>query len=254
MWAWLSQNKEWVFSGAGIAALGVLWWFWKRLSANSTGNNVTQAPQVTISPTFTLSQTTVAPDTSQKVSPLFAPPRTAAEAEEGRPTLYSLPPRICFVDDHDAYVFREGGTTARAVVATFRMAKPSVDRRGTNITARLSFRTASVVGFREVPKEIGRVNYGIWIGEEFNSVAFTLTDTKELILAMGVEGHFVAVQDNRHGVGKFHEPSYFDIEPKTFFVDVILVDEIYGSLITYTYEIDTDPLKVSEIIRVPRAG
>jgi hypothetical protein len=255
MLTWLAQNKEWVFSGAGIAAFGVLWWLLKKLSATSpVASAVTQAPQVTISPTFNLSQSAATPETSQKQSPAVAPLRSVVEAEEGRPKLYTLPPRICFVHDEDSYLFTEGGNLARAVVATFRMAKPSADRRGTHITARLSFRTTSVVGLREKSNEIARVNYGTWIGEEFNSVTFALTDTKELILVMGANGKFVAIQDNRHGVSKFNEPSYYELEPDTFFVDVTLVDEIYGSLITYTYEVETNPLKVSEIIRIPPAS
>jgi hypothetical protein len=58
MWGWIVQNKEWVFSGAGIAALGVLWWvltkLWpKREAAIST----TQAPSTNIAPSITMSPT-----------------------------------------------------------------------------------------------------------------------------------------------------------------------------------------------------
>jgi hypothetical protein len=33
---------------------------------------------------------------------------------------------------------------------------------------------------------------------------------------------------------------------------VTLVDEFYGAIITYTYKIEINPLKVHEIIRVPK--
>jgi hypothetical protein len=35
-------------------------------------------------------------------------------------------------------------------------------------------------------------------------------------------------------------------------VGVTLVDANHGPVITYTYKIDVDPLRVHEIIRVPR--
>jgi hypothetical protein len=96
------------------------------------------------------------------------------------------------------------------------------------------------------------VNHATWIDEDLNSVTFTLTNTKELILVMGADEAFVAVQDNRHSLSKQKEPFYFALDVDECFVDVTLVDEIYGPLITYTYKIRTKPLKVDEIIRIPR--
>jgi hypothetical protein len=58
MWEWIVQNKAWVFSGAGVTTLAVLWWlvtkFWpKREAAIST----TQAPNTSITPVITMSPT-----------------------------------------------------------------------------------------------------------------------------------------------------------------------------------------------------
>lgn len=133
------------------------------------------------------------------------------------------------------------------------MAKPGADRRGTHITARLSMQTKSAIGFREVSQEFCRINYGMWLDEEFNSVPFALTDTRELIVIMEADGHVVAVQNNRHGVNKYNEPGYSEIAPDKFFVRVTPVDEIYGALVTYSYEIGTKALTVSEIIWVADA-
>lgn len=96
----------------------------------------------------------------------------------------------------------------------------------------------------------------MWVDEDFNSIEFTLTDTKELILAVEGEGKCIAIQDNRHSVSKFKQPSVYEFGKgvDSFFVDVTLVDEFYGAIITYTYKIEINPLKVHEIIRVPRAG
>src|ERR1700756_1803267 len=51
MWGWIVQNKEWVFSGAGIAAFGVLWWvvkkFWpKRREEAAIAPVIAQAPSL----------------------------------------------------------------------------------------------------------------------------------------------------------------------------------------------------------------
>lgn len=183
--------------------------------------------------------------------------RPAEESQDGRPVLRSLPPRICFVtESDDGHGFTEGGDSLRAVVVTFRMYKPSADPRGTQVIARLSYRTKSDYGIRESFEEVHRVNQGMWVDEGFNSVEFTLTDTKELILVVEGEGKTIALQDNRHSVNKFKQPSVYEFKKAVneFFVDVTLVDEFYGAIITYTYKIELKPLKVSEIIVVPRAG
>jgi hypothetical protein len=136
------------------------------------------------------------------------------------------------------------------------MYKPSADPRGTQVIARLSYRTKSDFGIRETLEEAHRVNQGMWVDEGFNSIEFTLTDTKELILAVEGEGKCIAIQDNRHGLSKFKQPSVYEFgkDVDAFFVDVTLVDEFYGAIITYTYKVEIEPLKVHEIIRVPRVG
>ncbi len=84
----------------------------------------------------------------------------------------------------------------------------------------------------------------------------TITDTKEVVLALQAEGSdvCVALQDNRHSTTKYNGLAYHKLEPNTdsFYVDATLVDGNHGPVITYTYKIDVDPLKVHEIIRVPR--
>ncbi|MGA8220560.1 MAG: hypothetical protein WB780_02825 [Candidatus Acidiferrales bacterium] len=246
---WLSAHYQWVIGVVLVPIVLIFIKHWLDSSRKTATNAVTQSPVITVSPTFNLPQLVIAPENPQKKSPATAVPRSADRVETNRPELYSLKPRICFVTDEDDG-FTEGGNVVRAVLATFRMRKPSSDRRGTNIAARLSYQTTSNIGTRQSWTEFGRVNHGNWLDEDFNSVGFTLTNTKELILAMELEQTLVAVQDNRHSVSKRKEPSYFALEATKFFVLVTLVDEISGPLITYTYEIRTNPLTVAEIIRV----
>jgi hypothetical protein len=62
MWSWLEQNKTWVFSGAGLTALGLLWWlvtkFWPKREASSVIAPVTmQAPTTTMAPVINMNPT-----------------------------------------------------------------------------------------------------------------------------------------------------------------------------------------------------
>jgi hypothetical protein len=95
MWGWIVQNKEWIFSGAGIAALGVLWWlvtkFWpKREAAISTAQAPTtvQAPSTSIAPVITMNPTINFPIESRAPEPpkQIAPPVPAAP--KPRPNLF----------------------------------------------------------------------------------------------------------------------------------------------------------------------
>jgi hypothetical protein len=58
MWSWLTQNKEWLFSGAGLTVLAVIVWFvrniLKREPSVPPANSVTQSPSITVSPVFNL--------------------------------------------------------------------------------------------------------------------------------------------------------------------------------------------------------
>jgi hypothetical protein len=66
MLTWLAQNKEWVFSGVGIAVISVAVWLVRKLisrsrvealavtqsPAISMSPSITQSPSITVSPTF----------------------------------------------------------------------------------------------------------------------------------------------------------------------------------------------------------
>jgi hypothetical protein len=80
MWGWVVQNKEWVFSGAGIAALGVVWWlvkkFWPKREVVATPA-VVQAPSTNIAPSIVMSPTINfpverAPEPLKQITPSIA--------------------------------------------------------------------------------------------------------------------------------------------------------------------------------------
>lgn len=97
MWEWIVQNKQWVFSGAGITVLGVLWWlvakFWpKREAAISTTQSPTTvqstniAPVITMSPTinFPIEHRVPVPEPPKLVAP---PPLAVPAAPKPRPNI-----------------------------------------------------------------------------------------------------------------------------------------------------------------------
>jgi hypothetical protein len=175
------------------------------------------------------------------------------------PELYSLEPRIVAVSERDPNEgtgIIEGGDSLNAVVATFRMKKRSSDGHDTYLTARITYRTTEDIGIREITREIHRVNYGTWLEEEFNFVEMGITDTKELVLVLQQAGNrdCIAVQDNRHSTTRYNGLALHKLDPNAdpFLVDVTLVDGNHGPIVSFSYKIEVEPLKVHEVIRVPR--
>ena len=58
----MAQNKEWLFSGAGLALLGAIWWIFNKLRRSrhepQSPNPINQSPTINVSPVFTLLQET----------------------------------------------------------------------------------------------------------------------------------------------------------------------------------------------------
>jgi hypothetical protein len=90
MWGWIVQNKEWVFSGAGVTAFGVLWWlltkFWPKRQATMTA---TQAPSMSIAPVITMNPTINFPIEPRLPEPpkQIIPPTPRIAAPKPRPNL-----------------------------------------------------------------------------------------------------------------------------------------------------------------------
>lgn len=68
---WLIQNKEWVFSGAGLTILAIIGWVFRKLWS-SKREPPAQPPNITVSPTFHLSQETRTPETPKPI--VISPP------------------------------------------------------------------------------------------------------------------------------------------------------------------------------------
>lgn len=281
VWIWIAHNKEWLFSGVGLLIMTGIWKLLTRktVSAPTTMDlpnaatrtvsaspvqTITQSPVINVSPNFHISTESAPHDGKAKSGSSGVPGVTPANkvSEDPRPRLYSLPPRITSVSEKredgregEAYGLIEGGDGLQAVVATFRMRKPPEDGQNVYVTARLSYRTVEEIAGRDIGTEVCRINYGTWLEEDFNFVEMTLSDTKELVLLLSAGGKYIAVQDNRRSVERYKPLSLQELKfgYDGIYIDVTLVDSNHGNLILYTYKVEPDPLKVHEIIRVPRA-
>src|ERR1700689_2472760 len=95
---WIVQNKQWIFSGAGIAILGGLWWVFKKLfhaepkvsAAAANNNSVIQSPTINVAPVINVLHRAPPP---REPKPEAAPTPNKEEID-ARPKLYTLPPRI----------------------------------------------------------------------------------------------------------------------------------------------------------------
>jgi hypothetical protein len=82
MWDWIVQNKQWVFSGGGIAAFGVLWWiinkFWPKHEAAAPVTTISPviaqapsiAPSIVMNPTINIDSRPPEPKVAASPAPL----------------------------------------------------------------------------------------------------------------------------------------------------------------------------------------
>lgn len=92
MWQWIVQNKQWLFSGAGLTVLAALWWLKRWLltrwrspkpeptAARTPAPTITQAPTINVNPTINVS-------TQQTSKPFDEKPLAMPAAPVSRPNL-----------------------------------------------------------------------------------------------------------------------------------------------------------------------
>jgi hypothetical protein len=93
MWKWLAQNKEWVFSGAGVALIGAISWLVRemltRTSTTPPAASITQAPVITVAPMINLPHTALEKPKNEPSAATTARP-TEELQQDGRPVLRCL--------------------------------------------------------------------------------------------------------------------------------------------------------------------
>lgn len=192
MWHWLAQNKQWVFSGAGLTVLAVLWWLAKRLaltarpSSPNTNNSITQAPVINVSPTFNVSQAarpvpSLSTTSSGGVPPRELPSREETAKREFEPNLVCVKTFTTHLYATDPFVFRDArdspvqGDAALVVV----IANRPVAGRGVATVYSVKAQIICRSGNQEIYSGLGA-----WIDHFSNAVDFPPAQSQKLIIAI----------------------------------------------------------------------
>jgi len=210
MWEWIVQNKQWVFSGAGITVFGVLWWlvakFWpKREAAISTTQAPTtvQAPSTSIAPVITMNPTINFPIESPKpeTPKQVAPP--APTTPKPRPNLSIEATKIGKISlEGDIWTLKpnlvgwERPQRYRALLADISNV-PSDEAHTATVTIRAAIRM-DYGGRQRTYSPLP------WLEEYTNTVRLETGGRKTVVLAVG--------EDSRTGAWSFvlnHRKDYF---------------------------------------------
>ena len=217
---WLTQNKEWLFSGIGITVFAVLFWLLRKLLGSSPAatpampsSALTQSPAITVSPTINLTQVTAA------LEKPTASPVTQKGIERELPSIQ------CVQSES-----RTNGDR-RIIVAVFKnVPKSEVGQRTSlaeKVTAHLTYSNPE----HEDEKRI-HVNFGTWVEHTSHFAIFRPGETNSLIVALRKRQQLFAL-DNPNSSdpwNRFHpgqvvpEAEEKEIPWENFTVEISLVD------------------------------
>jgi hypothetical protein len=271
MGSWVWQNKEWLFSGAGITVLVIVWWLVRRLFArgkpsmglvpgSSSASNVAAAQGVNIS---------VSPNVSPVISPIMSPTESKAQARAE-----STPPNAPATPDIRAVNFKAIFAQALAggkscFVVSFRN-----DGLGdaTKVMANIGYAGSS--GQRML------VDYGRWIETEYAvpaslvgkidwermggmhpqpTIDIPRGHTKNLIVALTDDGKNFAVTDMAPATNytDFCLQTVGEIRPGEWRMIIALSADNYRSEHTFVVTVGTDgsmlPVPYEEV-KAPEKG
>lgn len=248
MWKWVVQNKEWLFSGAGLTALGIIWWVLAKLRGSRRepppATSITQAPTITVSPTFNISQETRTPE-PPKQEPPAAPPSPVARAnlkieatKVGKIYLQGDIWTLAPLEASRAMPYKGPYRGLFADVANVPTGAGSI--KAVKVKAVLTIQLRS---YSPLP----------WLEEYTNAVSLEPAARKAVILAVGEDRpvgawHFVLNHRDRHG--SLNEPSRMDwtnLAPilSDLPLEVLLVDVNSGELVAkfeylWTFDANTN--------------
>jgi hypothetical protein len=206
---------EWVFSGVGVLALGLLI-EWLRRRSRSSGQEAAitaQGARVSDSPVASGSGITqTIGDTHHHHYPPAAPPQPPAvdpeqapePQAEPRPNLTIVGGRKIFVHtglDGAFYQCEEGRARGEAVVANVTNdARPAAANIGANIKATLIYQESGQYLLRGM---------GCWLGEVSGVVQFRVDDSHSVVLGVVINGQFSVPVKRRviYGVGHVTFPT-----------------------------------------------
>ena len=232
MWDWLVQNREWLFSGAGLTALAIIWWVLTKLRGSRREhpppptNTITQAPMTTVSPTFNLPQETRSPE-----PPKQEPPATpAAPTERANLNIEATKlGKIYLQGDIWTLAPGEGSreTPFRALfVDVANVPTASGKIKAVTVRGALTIQSRS---YSPLP----------WLEEYTNAVRLEPAARKTLLLAAGHDqpmGSWHFVLNHRENYNSLNEPSRMDWTnmapiPSDLPMEILLVDVNSGELV-----------------------
>ncbi len=236
MWQWMVQNKEWIFSGAGLTVLGVIWWlFTKFRSSNrepqfANSNTVSQAPTISVSPTFNFSPS-VSPGTAKpEPTPAISPVAVARANLRIEATKIGKP----YLQD-DIWTLTPSGYLPKKCYKGLLVDVANVPTASGKIKA-VKVKASLLVGTR---------NYSPlpWLGEYTNAARLEPAARKTILLAAGDDeqmGPWYFVLNHRENYNQLNNPSGMDwtnMAPiPSHPLEILLVDVDSGELVaTFNY-------------------
>lgn len=231
MLKWLAQNKEWLFSGAGLTVLGVFLWLAKKFLSSrrqnlaAPANAVTQAHIITVSPTFNLSsQESSSPEPTKL--PIIPP-----AAPTARPNLKIEATKVGKIYlQGDIWTLAPGERSRETpfrglFVDVANVPTGSGNIKAVKVKAALTIQSRS---YSPLP----------WLEEYTNAVRLEPAGRKTIVLAVGHDrpmGSWHFVLNHRDNRNSLNEPSRMDWTnlapiPSDLPLEILLVDVDSGEL------------------------
>jgi len=190
---WLIAALFLFTTSIGLSAYGIVK---QRQLSNPAIASAPQASQETLKQQSPVGQTASVPNRPEPLQTV--------------PALTRIRPRIGMIrqdyDEHGETFLDATGYTGALLgaLAPFRINPEAGIKQDLYLSARTNYVRDNSI--------IHRVDYAMWVGEDFNSATVGLRDTRELILAIQHEKSFLAPQDNRHSVSKSQEMTVEEIK------------------------------------------
>jgi hypothetical protein len=251
MWGWLVQNKQWVFDGSGIAALGVLWWlvkkFWPKGEVQTAPITTIQAPSIAPVITNTINFPAAALTPTPEPPKIVNPPIPAAPKPQ---------PNLC------VEAIKTGKISLEGDIWTLRPRKaqePGEQYRGlladiSNVptdeahTAKAAIRAAIRIEIGGKPRTYTPLP---WLEEFTNLIYLETGATKTVVLAVGKiarMGVWTFVLNHRRDYTGSSTPTQMDWTnqcptPSDLPLEILMIDMNSGALLTkfvYVWTFDAE--------------
>lgn len=227
--AWFEKNKDWVFSGIGVSAIGLIGSFFKRSKSTDKGStqnaSITQSPSVTQAPVINITNNAI-PD--ERLNPPVTKPRPTDQ-----PSLFAVSPLVEKRDVRFISGLSEDAT-AQVCIARFKLHGGSAGRIQDRFEASIEYverLTASGMPYESRP---GHVNQAQWLSPN--------DDIQELILVIQSDSAFFAAKavNNTRLPGRSNLVE-LDLVGDRFFASVTLTDLTNGKKWRAEYFLTFDP-------------